>query len=58
MVLFFLFNRQSVDFVAATQDTLSQTPLIVPSSPTGQGNEQSKTIGMETWFIYKIQDVR
>ncbi|MCI4393169.1 hypothetical protein PGIGA_G00154220 [Pangasianodon gigas] len=33
-------SQQSVDFVAATQDNLSQTPLIVPNSPTGQENEQ------------------
>lgn len=51
-----LFNRQSVDFVAATQDNLGQTPLIVPNSPTGQENEHGK-IDKETGFIYKIQDV-
>ncbi|XP_041918508.1 TP53-binding protein 1 isoform X2 [Alosa sapidissima] len=28
-------SQQSVDFVAATQERMSQTPLIVPSSPTG-----------------------
>uniref|UniRef100_W5LFE7 TP53-binding protein 1 n=1 Tax=Astyanax mexicanus TaxID=7994 RepID=W5LFE7_ASTMX len=33
-------SQQSVDFVAATQDNLSQTPLIVPNSPTGPDNEQ------------------
>ncbi|XP_060767438.1 TP53-binding protein 1 isoform X2 [Neoarius graeffei] len=33
-------SQQSVDFVAATQDNVSQTPLIIPSSPTGQENEQ------------------
>ncbi|XP_072526949.1 TP53-binding protein 1 isoform X2 [Salminus brasiliensis] len=33
-------SQQSVDFVAATQDGLSQTPIIVPNSPTGQDNEQ------------------
>ncbi|KAI4876164.1 hypothetical protein NFI96_017596 [Prochilodus magdalenae] len=33
-------SQQSVDFVAATQDNLSQTPIIVPNSPTGQDNEQ------------------
>ncbi|KAF4091081.1 hypothetical protein AMELA_G00032950 [Ameiurus melas] len=33
-------SQQSVDFVGATQDNLSQTPHIVPNSPTGQENEQ------------------
>ncbi|XP_030650034.1 TP53-binding protein 1 [Chanos chanos] len=33
-------SQQSVEFVAATQDRLSQTPFIVPSSPTGQDDEQ------------------
>ncbi|XP_036440256.1 TP53-binding protein 1 isoform X2 [Colossoma macropomum] len=33
-------SQQSVDFVAATQDNLSQTPIIVPNSPTGQDIEQ------------------
>ncbi|XP_062405968.1 TP53-binding protein 1 isoform X2 [Sardina pilchardus] len=28
-------SQQSVDFVAATQERMSQTPFIVPSSPTG-----------------------
>ncbi|TSK20032.1 TP53-binding protein 1 [Bagarius yarrelli] len=32
-------SQQSVDFVAATQDNLSQAPLIVPNSPTVQENE-------------------
>ncbi|XP_058237568.1 TP53-binding protein 1 isoform X2 [Hemibagrus wyckioides] len=33
-------SQRSVEFVAATQENLSQTPLIVPNSPTGQENEQ------------------
>ncbi|XP_060715761.1 TP53-binding protein 1 isoform X2 [Tachysurus vachellii] len=33
-------SQQSVGFVAATQENLSQTPHIVPDSPTGQENEQ------------------
>uniref|UniRef100_A0A3B4CTH9 TP53-binding protein 1 n=1 Tax=Pygocentrus nattereri TaxID=42514 RepID=A0A3B4CTH9_PYGNA len=33
-------SQQSIDFVAATQDNLSQTPIIVPNSPTGQDIEQ------------------
>ncbi|XP_066514248.1 TP53-binding protein 1-like isoform X1 [Hoplias malabaricus] len=33
-------SQQSVDFVAATQDNLNQTPIIVPNSPTEQDNEQ------------------
>ncbi len=41
--LFFChFFRQSVDFVAATQDNLSQAPYIVPNSPTEK--EQSKCV--------------
>ncbi|KAL2088308.1 hypothetical protein ACEWY4_015207 [Coilia grayii] len=28
-------SQQSVDYVAATQERMSQTPLIVPNSPTG-----------------------
>ncbi|XP_062845771.1 TP53-binding protein 1 [Trichomycterus rosablanca] len=36
-------SQQSVDFVAATQDGLSQTPLIIPNSPTAQENELETT---------------
>ncbi|MFT7816437.1 tumor suppressor p53-binding protein 1 isoform X4 [Arapaima gigas] len=32
-------SQNSVEFVAPTQERLSQTPLIVPSSPTVQANE-------------------
>uniref|UniRef100_A0A3P8XAH1 TP53-binding protein 1 n=1 Tax=Esox lucius TaxID=8010 RepID=A0A3P8XAH1_ESOLU len=41
-------SQNSVDFVAATQDNLSQTPFIVPNSPTGQGNEQGADEPMDT----------
>ncbi|KAM9493340.1 TP53-binding protein 1 isoform 2-T3 [Clarias gariepinus] len=36
-------SQQSEDFVGATQDNLYQTPYIIPSSPTGQENEQETT---------------
>lgn len=47
-------NRQSEDFVGATQDNLYQTPYIIPSSPTGQENEQGRTIEIEEMFVYKM----
>ncbi|XP_073762740.1 TP53-binding protein 1 isoform X3 [Danio rerio] len=36
-------SQQSVDFVAATQDNLSQTPYIVPNSPTEKDQNCNET---------------
>ncbi|XP_045065528.1 TP53-binding protein 1 isoform X1 [Coregonus clupeaformis] len=41
-------SQNSVDFVAPTQENLSQTPFIVPSSPTGQENEMGADEPMDT----------
>ncbi|XP_061100902.1 TP53-binding protein 1 isoform X2 [Conger conger] len=41
-------SQNSADFVAPTQDCLSQTPLIVPNSPTAQENEQAFEEPMDT----------
>ncbi|KAJ8340318.1 hypothetical protein SKAU_G00349510 [Synaphobranchus kaupii] len=41
-------SQNSVEFVAATQDSLSQTPLIVPNSPTAQEDEQVHEEPMDT----------
>ncbi|XP_073715348.1 TP53-binding protein 1 isoform X2 [Misgurnus anguillicaudatus] len=38
-------SQQSVDFVAATQDNLSQTPFIVPSSPTEKEQNFNEAAG-------------
>lgn len=43
--------------MAATQDNLSQTPLIVPNSPTGLENEQGvRPSVLDRGFIYKMQE--
>ncbi|KAM9422320.1 TP53-binding protein 1 isoform 2-T3 [Salvelinus alpinus] len=41
-------SQNSVDFVAPTQENLSQTPFIVPNSPTGQENELGADEPMDT----------
>ncbi|XP_052416760.1 TP53-binding protein 1-like isoform X1 [Carassius gibelio] len=43
-------SQQSVDFVAATQDNLSQTPYIVPNSPTEkeQNDNEAAASPMDT----------
>ncbi|XP_035272412.1 TP53-binding protein 1 isoform X3 [Anguilla anguilla] len=41
-------SQNSADFVAPTQDGLSQTPLIVPNSPTAQEDEQAFGEPMDT----------
>ncbi|XP_052459219.1 TP53-binding protein 1 isoform X3 [Carassius gibelio] len=38
-------SQQSVDFVAATQDNLSQTPYIVPNSPTEKEQNYNEASG-------------
>lgn len=37
-------SQQSVDFVAATQDNLSQTPYIVPNSPTEKEQNYNEAV--------------
>uniref|UniRef100_A0A673Z876 TP53-binding protein 1 n=1 Tax=Salmo trutta TaxID=8032 RepID=A0A673Z876_SALTR len=41
-------SQNSVDFVAPSQENLSQTPFIVPNSPTGQENELGADEPMDT----------
>ncbi|XP_036399945.1 TP53-binding protein 1 [Megalops cyprinoides] len=41
-------SQSSVEFVAPTQDNLSQTPLIVPNSPTAQEDDQAAEEPMDT----------
>uniref|UniRef100_UPI003AABA977 TP53-binding protein 1 n=1 Tax=Centroberyx gerrardi TaxID=166262 RepID=UPI003AABA977 len=41
-------SQSSVDYVAPTPDNFSQTPLIVPSSPTGPENEHGADEPMDT----------
>ncbi|KAM3876844.1 TP53-binding protein 1 [Diretmus argenteus] len=41
-------SQSSIDYVAPTPDILSQTPLIVPSSPTGSENEHGADEPMDT----------
>ncbi|XP_031668496.1 TP53-binding protein 1-like [Oncorhynchus kisutch] len=51
MIVAFIFafpSYRNSEFVAPTQENLSQTPFIVPNSPTGQENELGADEPMDT----------